>query len=168
MTMKTFHGRCFWACTLLGLCCSLFLFAGCSGKPTASVTGKVTYKGQPVTGGNIDLFPADGNEAGRYRIPIKADGTFSTIDIPPGLKKVSIETESVKIMGTGGYTPPKAPGGRGAEKPPGEAPKQFDVDNSNMPKYVEIPKKYADPDKSGLTWEITKGKQPEKTFDLTD
>jgi len=165
MMKKTFLARCFGIGTVLGLCCSLFLMAGCSGgTKSANISGKVTYKGQPVTGGTINLVPADGKVESAFVITIKPDGSFAASDVPPGAKKVFIETESVKLIPSGGYNQP----GGGGKVPDEHKGKQFEVDTSNLPKYVQIPKKYGDINTSGLTWDIAKGKQEPKTFELVD
>lgn len=147
---------------LLVLLLSSLLLAGCSGgSKTAVVSGKVNYKGQPVTGGNLILQPSDGSGS-QYLIPIKPDGTFSGSDVPIGSKQVAIDTEPAKSAGAHPYDMSKA---AGAKKP--DNAKSPEVDAGNQPKYVAIPKKYNDPKTSGLTWDIIKGKN-EKTFELTD
>lgn len=164
MTKTNCWQRCLGACALVGLPLALFLLSGCSGgSKAATVSGKVMYKGQPVTGGTLTLYPTDG-KGGNSLIPIKPDGTFSTTDVPPGAKQVSIETESIKGAPTGGYNQKPPPG---AKPPDGAAPKMPDIDTSNQPKYVKIPKKYDNPKTSGLTWDIGKSKNT-KDFDLTD
>lgn len=63
---------------------SVTMLAGCGGGslklPTGKVGGKVTYNGQPVTGGTITFMPvskADMKEAGRSaKCAIQPDGTF--------------------------------------------------------------------------------------------
>jgi hypothetical protein len=165
MTKTNLRVRCFWACTVLGLPLALLLLSGCSGtSKNSTVSGKVTYKGQPVTGGTLTLHPTDGKGGSFPPIPIKPDGTFMTTDVPAGSWQVAIETESIKGMPTGGYNakPPQ-----GQKPPDGAAPKMPEIDTSGQPKYVQIPKKYSDPKTSNLTWDIVKGKN-DKTFELTD
>jgi hypothetical protein len=60
---------------------------GC-GAPTATVTGAVSYDGQPVGDGYITFTPADGkgNDAGG---PI-AGGRYTVTGLPPGPKVVKV------------------------------------------------------------------------------
>jgi hypothetical protein len=69
-------------------------------------------------------------KAGPITATINQDGTYAARNVPAGAVKVSIETESAR---------PK----------PGQPPVRF----------VPIPKKYAKPDTSGLTFRIVEGKQ---------
>ena len=60
---------------------------------TGSVSGKVTYKGQPLPGGTVRLIGADGkiNSAA-----LTADGTYQLEGLKAGEYAVAVETESVK------------------------------------------------------------------------
>jgi len=58
----------------------------------ANVTGKVTYKGSPVKGGNLTFHPSGG---GVYSFTIRPDGTYSATDMPDGEMAVTINTESL-------------------------------------------------------------------------
>jgi hypothetical protein len=135
------------------------LLPSCGGSSKApALFGTVNYKGSPVTGGNITLYPTAGGP--EYPIQIRPDGTYETSGVPLGTMSVSIETESIKGQtgGAASYKPP--PGAKMVDKPP-------EIDNSGAPSYVKIPKKYSDPKTSGLSIEITKGRQM-VNFDLTD
>jgi hypothetical protein len=70
---------------------ALLLAAGCS-DPSASVSGAVTYDGQPVKDGYVTFAPADGKgpTAGG---PIK-DGKYAVDKVPPGPKVVQVEASS--------------------------------------------------------------------------
>jgi len=141
--------------TLL-VCCAFAALPGCGDATKASLSGKVTYKGQPVTGGNLTLTPAA--QAAPVSIFIKPDGSFSQSSVPPGQYQVSIETDSASgpsAYNTGGKVPP---GGAGQQPP--------DM-NAGASKKVAIPVKYNDPKTANLPWEIKAGSN-EKTFDLTD
>jgi len=74
----------------------------------------------------LNLYPASG---GPYTVPIKADGTFLSSDLPLGQMGVGIASGA-------------APGGM--SMPAG-------TDMSQLPKTVAIPLKYKDPKTSGLT-----------------
>jgi hypothetical protein len=124
------------------------------------VSGQVTYNGQPVTGGTITFYPQSG---GAYPTSIDEKGAYAVSDLPAGEAAVSVETESVKKTATAedynkGHVNPQLanssrPGGEGAA--------------ASAKKYVKIPPKYADPKTSGLTANLTAGRQ-EKTFQLAD
>jgi hypothetical protein len=141
---------------------SLALVAGCTGSKVGTVSGKVAYKNEPVTGGKMKLYPQGGGP--EYPINLNPDGTFNVGDVPPGTYAVAIDTDSLKNQAdpTAVY---KQPVPKGAD--PSKVNK-VEVDTTNLPKYVKIPPKYKDPKTSGLTWEIKKGKNSPKEFDLTD
>ncbi len=75
----------------IGLALVLGMAAGCGQAPTgpklAKVTGKVTFKGEPVKEGDIEVTPLDagGTSAGAKIV----DGQFH-FEISPGKKKVAI------------------------------------------------------------------------------
>lgn len=140
------------------------LAAGCSGQGT--VSGKVFYKGQPMTGGMVYFYPEA--KSGNYASIIGTDGTYSIPKVPSGPAKISVVSasrgvptevfksmggkraaEGVKKMGNIG----KAASGGGQE-----AGKALDVKSAEP-----FPVKYTDPDKSGLTINVTGGSQ---TFDI--
>jgi hypothetical protein len=62
--------------------------AGCN-SPNGSVTGEVTYDGQPVTDGTITFTPADGK--GSVAGGPVAQGRYRVQNVPPGPKVVQIE-----------------------------------------------------------------------------
>ncbi|HEY7309148.1 MAG TPA: hypothetical protein VH643_07225 [Gemmataceae bacterium] len=143
---------------IVGCALLLGLLAGCGGKSKKdlSLSGKVSYKGQPVTGGTLTLTPTDGGNTPPANTQIRGDGTYLIVPPALGELKVSIETESIRGRSRG--TPY-------AFVPKGE--KQPDIDTSKMPAYVQIPPKYAKAATSGLSITIQQGKN-EKNFDLTD
>jgi truncated hemoglobin YjbI len=57
-----------------------------------SVSGKVTYKGKPLTGGMVILTDADGKEA---KADLAADGTFKLKDVKPGQYTVAVDAKAV-------------------------------------------------------------------------
>jgi hypothetical protein len=120
---------------------SVFLVVGCSGgaKKDAKLTGKVTYGGEPLGGGNV-LLQATGEHSQTFQSAIKTDGSYEIAGVPAGEYNVGVETDSIKGLSGGAYGGAKIPGGAKVEQP------QFE----NMPKYVPIPPKYKDPKTSGL------------------
>jgi hypothetical protein len=107
--------------------------AGChsSNKPL-TITGTVTYKGQPLTSGIVRFFFGTDRQS---MATIEPDGSFAATDVPPGPVKVTVEPDpqAAKHRSMGG----------GANEP--------------APKPVTIPPKYADPKTSGLEYTITAG-----------
>jgi hypothetical protein len=136
----------------LGLAVAMvFGAAGCGGSGT--VSGKVTYKGEPLGRGTV-VFVSPGKAT--VTAPIAADGSYSIPKVPAGRVKIAVETKSAKgAEPPQGMMPP-----RGANVPP-EA-KNSPLYGGQRPaggKFVEIPKDYADPDKSNLTYTVTDGPQ---------
>jgi hypothetical protein len=143
--------RVFVGCALI---LAVGLLAGCGGgKKKLSLSGKVTYKGEPVTGGSVTLHPTDGKTK-PLTAPLNADGTYSVTPPALGEMKVAISTESVR-----GQTGDRYPMMKGKDKGSADASKMF--------KYKEIPTKYANPETSKLSVTIVDGPNV-KDFDLTD
>lgn len=142
---------------------SLTLPMGCGrGKhKTTSLTGKVTYKDQPVSGGSLTLHPVDAKDK-PMSIPLGSDGTFQ-FDAPPlGEMKVTVETESVRGQTGVAYKIPP-----GMKAPDGKDIKAPEVDSSKLIKYVKIPNKYANVNSTPLKCTIKEG--PNKVdFPLSD
>jgi hypothetical protein len=165
--MNGFHGP--RTCRkLLGLTVllSLVLVTGC--KSRGSVSGKVLFKSQPVTGGYV-VF--SGEKGGGKSAQINPqDGTYSLDDLPTGTYKLAVQPHEVKVSRSGpggraGGGPPKGMFGppKDTPLPSGVDPKSFDP-TAGAGKAVPIPKQYQDPDTSGLTFEVKKG---ENKHDIT-
>jgi hypothetical protein len=127
---------------------------GCpqSGAPS-QVTGVVKYNDKVVPGGIVTFCTEGGT---RYPCIIKPDGTYAGSDFPNGAMVVIVETEALnpdkkKTPQYGG-----ARGGRGGSSSPmqGEGGAQAPTATGE---YVKIPSKYADPKKTDLTVNLSKG-----------
>lgn len=126
--------------------------AGC-GPGVATVTGKVSYKGTPLKGGNITFVSTEGKPT--ISDKISESGTYTLRDVPTGTVTICVETESLKTAARApvysappGMTNPNAP-------PPNQANR-----------YVPIPTKYADTATSGLSYKVV-GSQTHD-IELTD
>ena len=124
--------------------------AGCGSSSTATVLGKVSYKDKPLPGGTLTFYGAN-NWTGSAHIG--EDGSYSIPIVPVGSVRITVETKTAR--------PPKPPPGVMPK-----LPKDAHIPNSSMydpeaqaKRYVAIPERYADKDKSGLTYEVTSGKQ---------
>jgi hypothetical protein len=147
------------------LACGVVAFTGCGGGGAnqATVSGKVTYNGAPVTGGTLYLGPT----AGGPDVPvfINAEGNFVSTNVPEGEMLVALETESARRNAPryDRSSMPSPPAG--VQVPPDQ--QLQDSDKSGQPVYVKIPPKYQDYMTSGLTWTLRKGEN-KRDFELTD
>lgn len=119
----------------LGVCLAAGLtvaLAGCGGSSKATVSGTVTYKGEPLPAGMIAFIGKDNQVASGA---IEPNGHYSVRNVPIGPVKISV-------------TPPPAP--LQDSKPPEGMP---------TTKSVSIPDHYKDPEKSGLTYTVKSGSQ---------
>jgi hypothetical protein len=145
---------------------ALALAAGCGprGNLPATVSGKVSYNGQPLPGGTIVFHSKD---MGSYAGTVGEGGAYEITGVPAGDLVVTVETETLNPKNK----PPVYAGGRGAanDKKYDEAMRKMGrPDPPDMgKKYVKIPPRYAKEDSSKLTVTLKSGKQ-NKDIELTD
>jgi len=119
--------------------------AGCpaGGDRPASVTGHVTYNGKPVTSGTVVFVGEDGKSS--YPGPVQPDGSYSIAQAPVGKVRLSFDN------------PPPPRTAAAGQKPPANDPEvQEEAKAASL--YVATPPKYKDPDKSGITFELKRGR----------
>jgi hypothetical protein len=116
----------------------LLLLPRCVEKGT--VTGKVSVNGKPISEGWITFFDRENHE---YRGFIQRDGYYSVSDIPRGTVKIAVVMKKRISPGFGEPT----------------------TDPSAPSSYV--PRRYSDPDTSGLSLMVWAGLQ-ERHIDLQD
>jgi hypothetical protein len=153
---------------------------GCGVKKSApsEVSGKVTYNGNPVTGGTLVFH----SEAGVYPASITTKGTYQVVDLPEGECIVTIDTEQLnpnkktpaydgrtagggaaaKMYGKASGPPPGTKIGKQQKSPAGEGSPVGEAGT-----YVKIPKAYSDRSKSPLKVTLKRGSQ-EQNFELKD
>jgi hypothetical protein len=171
------------ALVFLGAATACCLSVGCSsGK--GDVSGKVTFKGAPLKGG-IVTFVSEGGGS-NIVASIREDGTYTASNVASGKYKVCVDTESLKpsstpttkggMKGSGGFIkePPGSTGdlAKAAESgkiktgPPASEKNTPGAENyqdpfarmkENAAKYVPIPLKYAKPETTDLTVEVSGG-----------
>jgi hypothetical protein len=143
---------------LLVFLCTAFLVGCGSGKKNTTLTGKVLYNGNPVTGGQMAFYPAEG---GGIPVTIASDGTYTAVGLPPGEVTVTVETESInpnrKVPTYGG------PGRQGGVVSP--MPQGANTGSSGT--YVKIPEKYAKKETTDLKFSVEAGDQT-KDIELKD
>jgi hypothetical protein len=126
----------------------LALFAltlsGCR-HPTGRVTGKVSYKGEPVPAGTVAFFGPGDKVASAA---LQADGYYQASGVPVGLVKVSVTT------------PLPGPTKEQAANNPMMRRRNFVPSDE---KIVSIPPKYNLPGTSGLSLTVTESLHP---FDI--
>lgn len=119
----------------LALACALV--AGCGGQ-TATVSGKVTHLGKPVSGGSVIVYCSDKQIA---RGVIAPDGTYAIPNVPLGTAAVTVQALPRVPVGLQGkqVLPPAV---NGPIPPTVEA---------SDPTKTNIPQRYAVPEESGLS-----------------
>jgi hypothetical protein len=125
---------------------------GCSDPRSATVSGKVSYKGTMLKGGNVTFLSTEGK--GTASTQIGEDGNYTLEKAPVGAVKICVETQSLNPKGrvrTPKYAPPP-----GMEAPGGYTPPDPTKDAK---RYVPIPDKYAEADTTTLTYTVIKGPQ---------
>ena len=137
------HGACARPLLRAAILVPLVLaLTGCS-QPKATVTGKVTYRGQPVPNGTVAFFGPNGQVASA---PLGPDGNYEATGVPLGEVKVTVTT------------PVPGPSAQQMAKNPMVKIKKVDV--AALEKTVSVPTKYSLPGTSGLGLTVSEGSQP--------
>jgi hypothetical protein len=104
-----------------------------------TIRGHVTVDGQPLRGGRICFYPADGSPpyVGNVRPP---DGWYEVPPVPVGRARVTVDTDFIRDWLPGGKAPLKPPWAKDLV-------------------YVPLPAHYRDPATSGLSCEVQPGTQ---------
>jgi len=131
------------------------VFSGC-GTNKADVKGHVTFKGQPLTSGAIQIQSAKGAV---FSGEIQSDGTFVVRGVPVGPAKVAIAATDPSAGEWNKQLAMKMREGKSGAKPSAqtEQPKQT----------LTTPAKYANFDQSGFAIEVV-GPITERDFDLSE
>jgi hypothetical protein len=138
---------------------TVLLTAGCGGP--GEVSGKVYYKGKPlvVPGGMVTFaHPTKGMFSG----PITSDGSYTIFKVPPGEVKIAVlslpprrgnsrQQQMMKGMKSGKVDKGKLP--------PEMKQMLEETETPRAGQTVQLPPQYSDPEKSGLTYTVTAGKQ---------
>jgi len=128
---------------LLLLAC---LMVGC-GPPTATLSGTVSFKGQPLPSGTILFHAPDGRVEHSL---ITEEGHYMIDNAPLGAVRITVQAHA-----------PAPSGIPSRGKPPSvalpEPPRQ--AKDPSDGKFIHNPAKYLDPAKSGLTYMVLAGEQ---------
>jgi hypothetical protein len=135
------------ACLLATLACPL---SGGCGSRTATVSGRVTFRGKPVNNGSVIVYCSDKQIV---RGNLGTDGTYTIPNVPYGSSTVTVQSHS------------RVPAGlRMAQNlpPSSGGPVQPIVEHGDtLP--VALPQKYSVPEESGLRVVVEDGPV---TFDI--
>jgi hypothetical protein len=143
---------------VLFTCTALSILSGCGSRDTGTVSGKVTYRDQPLQGGSVVFATSDLSRI--ERVSIQSDGTYQSAFVPVGDLMVAVEPAPPG---------PQAHMPKGAKLPPNIPPDspgaQVYLQANNN--HVDIPAKYRDPTTSELKLSVNSGTQ-KYDIQLTD
>jgi hypothetical protein len=159
---------------LIGFVAAASTLSGC-GRPTGSITGKLTFKGNPVKGGTVSFQSTESADR-KYGGYINEDGTYTVPLITAGSYKIIVETNSIK--------PKERKTGYGGKSAAAKAPDNTPVNKELSPeikekvhegyhpsnpaearanqvaaRYIEIPASYSKAETTKLTYTATGGSQ---------
>lgn len=138
---------------------------GCGSKRNQGgvVSGKVTYKGQPVNGATLRFYPVPG-PGPDFSIPAGQDGTFRSSGLPAGEYKIVVEPNQVPPGG--GREMPAIPKGMDPAKAEEMKQKFQQAYGQDVPT-ISFPNKYKNAASSDLKITVKEGDQP-VNLDLKD
>jgi hypothetical protein len=145
---------------IVWLTVSLFLL-GCGAK-TANVHGKVFFKNQPVTGGQLTFYSVDDPKVNPAIAIINEDGTYNVDDVHVGRVTATVDTRGLnpdnKKRKKSGPMRPNAAMPEDVRKKIEERDAKANASRPKLSgKYIAIPEKFTDSEKSGLSYDIRSG-----------
>jgi len=132
-----------------------FLMAGCAGRASGDVSGKVTYKGKPLTTGSVAFIP---REAPPVVGRIEADGTYVAHGVPAGEVTVTVTSLDPSAVA-------RAKGKSANDLPPEAEAAAAKASGPSNAGWFPIPDKYAHAASSDLKLTV-KGGQNDYPIDL--
>ena len=139
------------------------LLAGGCGTSTGTVTGKVRYNGKPLSHGSVSFLPESGK--GAFVARIKEDGSYTIEKVPAGKVKIVVNAGASSRGDPREAMMQQAMKSNGielSEEARKSMPSTFkDAAKGPQPSrpIISIPKRYSDPEKSGLELTVTGGPQ---------
>ena len=116
------------------------------GRPTGTVTGKVTFRGKPVYTGSVIIVGKDGVAAAG---PIETDGTYVVPKAPVGEVTVGVVSKDPVYLHRISQLR--------SSRTPIPASALTNPTGIERKKWFPIPKEYEEPVHSGLTFSVQKG-----------
>jgi hypothetical protein len=131
-----------------GVVLAVLALSGC-GRPTASVSGKVTYRGQPVPGGRIFFVTEQGE---RHGADLGEDGSYSLNNVPAGTLRVGVDNTALYWLEQTRTSKRASRLRQAVQHVLAKAPPPSG-------RYVPLPAHYRDPAASGLRANVRHGSQ---------
>jgi hypothetical protein len=122
----------------------VLLVALCGCGRTATVKGKVTYQGKPVTYGSVVIVSTD--KTARSGV-IETDGSYTVEKVTPGEVKIAVLSHD-----------PRTGRSHAGDKEAKKTPRNDKSEKSAPGGWFPLPTKYEDPTKSGQSCLISPGK----------
>jgi hypothetical protein len=134
------------------------VLVGCGSKRSkyGVITGTIKYKGQPLSGAALLLYPNNDPTANPLNIPVGQDGAFRIEDVAAGQYKMSVQGTAGAVQADMRNIPPEK-----------QAEVREKLAHMNTAATPPFPNKYKDPKTSGLELTIT-DKSEKMNLDLTD
>jgi hypothetical protein len=120
------------------------------------ISGTITYKGRPVNGAALLLYPTNDPAESSITIPVDQDGSFRIADVPPGQYQIAVEGTEGAVQADLTNIPPEK-----------LAEVKEKLAQMNTPATIPFPKKYKNPQTSGLQCTVTE-KNEKLNLELQD
>jgi len=121
----------------------IVVIAACGCGNTATVTGKVTYKGRPVTYGSVIFLSAD--RTARSGV-IEPDGSYAVEGVSPGGVKIAVISHD-----------PSRGRSVKSEHSPRPGKKRASAPKTTFNGWFPLPPRFEDPESSGLVCTVGSG-----------